>query len=118
MKIKKSHQDWYWCGKILQGEKKEFKKTVNFNGDLYTIDFWADEAPFLEKIEISLTEKNVEKNIKPYLYKGVNNQENYNRYDKSIKEAVDYWNREFLKEVDPPEEIRSKFSKSYDFSGK
>lgn len=53
---KKSHQDWYWCGKVSKGEKKEFKQAVNFTGGLHTIDLWADESPYLEKIELVLLE--------------------------------------------------------------
>lgn len=73
--------------------------------DKKIIDLWADENPFLEKVEISLTEKNVEKIIKPYSFRGLNNQEDYNRYDEMISKAVNFWNGEFLKELDPPEEI-------------
>lgn len=53
---KKSHQGWYWCGKVSKGEKKEFKQAVNFNGGLHTVDLWADKAPFLYKIELALNE--------------------------------------------------------------
>lgn len=102
---KKSHQDWYWCGKISKGEKKDFKKLVNFNGGLHTVDLWADESPFLERMEISITEGNVENIIRPYTYKGVNGQEDYNKFDTAIKTATDHWNNEFLKDTYPPEEI-------------
>lgn len=51
---KKSHQDWCWCGKILRGKEKEFKKTVDFNHGFHYIDLWADESPFLKKIEIAI----------------------------------------------------------------
>ena len=56
---KKSHQDWYWCGKILKGQEKEFKKTVDFNHGIHYIDLWADETPFLKKIEIAINEESV-----------------------------------------------------------
>lgn len=55
---KTSHQDWYWCGKVSKGEEKEFKKSVNFNSGLHTIDLWADETPFLYSIELALVENN------------------------------------------------------------
>ena len=29
---KKSHQDWYWCGKISKGEEKKFNKSVSWKG--------------------------------------------------------------------------------------
>jgi len=104
---KKSHKDWYWCDKVSKGEKKEFKKTVSFNGGMHTIDLWADESPFLEKIELSLSEDASynENIVRPYIYKGVNGQEDYNKYDTAIRETVDYWNGKFLEDSNPPEKI-------------
>ena len=102
---KKSHKDWYWCGKLLKGKEKEFKKIVNFNGAVHSIDLWADEAPFLEKIVLSLINKNTEITIRPYLYRGTNGQEDYNRYDTDIAAETNYWNDKFKNDIDPVQEI-------------
>jgi len=104
---KKSHKDWYWCGKILKGGKKEFKQIVNFNHGMHYVDLWADESPFLEKIEMVLSEENNndEKKVRKYAYQGVNGQENYNKFDVAIAEIADDWNSQFLNDTDPPEEI-------------
>ena len=104
---KKSHQDWYWCGKILKGKEKEFKKSVNFNGAMHTFDLWADEAPFLEKIELVLLEdgKTDENSVKKYIYKGIYGNEDYNKFNGAIATATNHWNDEFSKETDPVQEI-------------
>lgn len=104
---KKSHKDWFWCGKTLKGKEKEFKKTVNFNGAMHTIDLWADESPSLEKIELTLIkDAQLKENIiRQYTYKGVYGNEDYNKFDMAIKKATDHWNGEFLEETDPVQEI-------------
>jgi len=51
---KSSHKDWYWCGKADNGTAKEFKKPLNFNHGFHYSDLYADETPFLEKIEVLL----------------------------------------------------------------
>ena len=50
---KTSHQDWYWCGKVSEGEEKKFIKQVNWNGGLHYLDLYADESPFLYNIELA-----------------------------------------------------------------
>jgi hypothetical protein len=50
----KAHDYWYWCGKILKGEEKEFKKEMNLSKGNHHIELWADNSPFLHKIEIEL----------------------------------------------------------------
>lgn len=104
---KKSHQNWYWCGKVLKGKEKEFKKTVDFNYGFHYIDLWVDESPFVEKIEIVFGEngKNDENNIREYTYRGVNGQEDYNKFNKAIIAKTDFWNSQFLNDTNPPEEI-------------
>lgn len=53
---KKSHQDWYWCGKILKGKEKVFIKEVNWQGGFHYFNLWADESPFLYKAELALAD--------------------------------------------------------------
>ncbi len=104
---KKSHQNWYWCGKILKGEEKEFRKILNFNSGFHYIDLLADESPFLKKIEITLSENNNGNgnNIKKYAYKGINGAEDYNKFDDIIAAKTNYWNSQFLSDTNPPEEV-------------
>jgi len=50
----KSHKYWYWCGRILKGQDKEFNKKVNMPKGLHYIELWADRMPFLYRAEIEL----------------------------------------------------------------
>lgn len=50
----KSHQDWYWCGKILKGKEKIFSKEINLQAKQFNIDLYSDETPRLSKIEIEI----------------------------------------------------------------
>ncbi|MDO9399334.1 MAG: hypothetical protein Q7T79_01435 [bacterium] len=102
---KNSHKDWYWCGKVLKGKETTFKKEVNFKKGKHFIELWADKNPYLNKIEVAILSDNDEHNeeiIKPYKYKGVFGNEDYNQYDTTITEVVTFWNNEFLKDSDPP----------------
>ncbi len=107
---KNSHKDWFWCGKVLKGNEKEFKKELNLDKGKHFIEFWADKCPYLKKIEVSiaLLDDNIsegnDKVIKPYTCGGVGCREDYNRYDEMISEVVSYWNNEFLRDTDPPDE--------------
>ncbi|MBI4652709.1 hypothetical protein HY750_00425 [Candidatus Kuenenbacteria bacterium] len=104
---KNSHQDWYWCGKILKGKEAIFEREVNFKKGKHFIELWSDKNPQLNKIEVTILPDNNEYNketIKPYEYKGVLGNEDYNRYDEIIIEVVAFWNNEFLKDSNPPSE--------------
>ncbi len=105
-----AHKDWYWCGKILKGKEAVFKKETNFNKGKHSIELWSDGSPKLNKIEVSFLSDNNNGNeydeevIRPYKYKGVLNNEDYNRYDAIITGIVAFWNNEFKKDTDPPPE--------------
>ncbi|MFA6424017.1 MAG: hypothetical protein WCV83_01735 [Candidatus Magasanikbacteria bacterium] len=108
---KSSHKDWFWCGKVLKGNEKEFKKEINLKSGKHSIELWADKCPYLKKIEVIVSDtedsskgENNAVIIKPYTCGGVGCKENYNRYDEIIAEVVAYWNNEFLKDIDPPDE--------------
>lgn len=104
----KSHKYWYWCGQVLNGQSRTFEKEVNLPQGLHYIELWADNQPNLEKVELDLSEKYksaIAIEVKPYIYKGVFENEDYNRYDPTIKDIVDHWNGEFLKDTDPPKEL-------------
>lgn len=103
----KSHKYWYWCGRVLKGQSRTFDKRINLPAGLHYIELWADNAPVVEKVELVFIKKvkKGEEEIRPYSYKGVFGNEDYNRYDSVIKEVVDYWNDEFLKDTDSPENI-------------
>ena len=105
----KPHKDWLWCGKVLNGKEKEVVKAFNLEKGTHSIELWADNSPYLKKIEVTVLPDNdsgeySEKTIKPYKYRGVFGNEDYNRYDAIIAETVAYWNNEFLKDTDPPDD--------------
>lgn len=108
---KKSHKDWLWCGKVLKGKEKEFKKEVNMQEGKHFVELWADKSPYLKKMEVIVAvlnngiDESSGKIIQPYLCGGSECKEDYNRYDNIISDAVSYWNNEFLKDTDPPDEI-------------
>lgn len=105
----KSHKYWYWCGRILIGQSKTFNRELSLPAGLHYIELWADNSPILESVELVFLGKGKNNgediSIMPYTYKGVSGNEDYNRYDAIIKEVVDYWNSEFLKDTDPPKEM-------------
>jgi len=116
----KSHKNWFWCGRVLDGQEKEFNQELTLTKGLHYIELWADRMPEIKSIKILMNEvienggggyenrdemwwKNWKK-IKEYTYKGVLNNENYNRYDESIVDAVARWNQEFFSESYCPNE--------------
>ncbi|MBU4368944.1 hypothetical protein KJ575_04535, partial [Patescibacteria group bacterium] len=112
----KSHENWFWCGRILNRQEKEFNQELNLAKGLHYIEFWADRAPEIKNIKILIKEEESGyekrdtawwinwKKIKKYIYKGILNNENYNRYDDLIINAVACWNEEFFSEIYYPNE--------------
>ena len=104
-----AHKYWYWCGRVLKGQSKTFYKEFNLSAGLHYVELWADNSPVLESVKLVFLEKDKNNgkdlSLAPYTYKGVNGDEDYNRYDAVIEEVVDYWNNEFLKDTDPPEKL-------------
>ncbi|MBU3965010.1 transglycosylase SLT domain-containing protein, partial [Patescibacteria group bacterium] len=50
----KSHKNWFWCGRILNGQEKEFNQELNLAKGLHYIEFWADRTPEIKQIKIVL----------------------------------------------------------------
>ncbi|OGH88718.1 MAG: hypothetical protein A3J93_01315 [Candidatus Magasanikbacteria bacterium RIFOXYC2_FULL_42_28] len=51
---KKSHRDWFWCGKILKGSSKKFTRRLNFvSPEKHYLALYADASPRLEGIFFS-----------------------------------------------------------------
>lgn len=50
---KNSHRDWFWCGKILQGNTKEFKRQLNFDATKHNIELYADRSPKIESMNFT-----------------------------------------------------------------
>lgn len=49
----KAHKNWYWCGRVLQGREKFFNKELNLSAGLHYFEFWVDQSPCLDKIELT-----------------------------------------------------------------
>jgi hypothetical protein len=120
-KDKKSHRDWFWCGKILNGSAAIFKLAVNWTGGRHYLELWADRKPRLNFIKLSIQRdlgnpaaypyKNRSsewwekwKAVKQYSYRGPKGDQDYNRYDALIIKAVAHWNKEFCDDIYPPDE--------------
>ncbi len=99
----KSHKDWFWCGKILKGKSKEFSYELNISKEIHTIDFYADRTPLLEKLIFEFKTP-FQPVIKIQPYKNID-QNDYNRFDNEIVNAVDFWNNEFSKQKYSPDEL-------------
>jgi len=105
----KSHKNWFWCGRTLKGKEKTFEKELNLSSGLHYIEFWADRSPEVKETRIGISQKESYpifqlKDIKKYTYKGINGNEDYNRFDKEILETVNFWNKFFLSQEYPPKE--------------
>lgn len=50
----KSHRDWYWCGKILNGKEKSWSQEINSKTKQLNLDLYSDGSPYLCKIELDL----------------------------------------------------------------
>ncbi len=53
----KSHKYWYWCGRVLKGQSRNFDKTLNLATGLHYIELWADNKPIIDQIEFRLAEQ-------------------------------------------------------------
>lgn len=53
----KSHSNWFWCGRVSNGQKIEFKKDLNWKTGLHYIDLWADKMPLLNEIKLAVGEE-------------------------------------------------------------
>lgn len=53
-KIDKKHKYWYWSGKFLKGQEKEFNKEFNKTKGIYYIELWADRMLEIKNIKIDI----------------------------------------------------------------
>jgi len=105
----KSHKNWYWCGRTLKGKEKIFEKELDLKPALHYIELWADRTPKVQEIKVRISEKIIcpvftLDDVQTYTYKGVKRDEDYNRFDKEILEAVNEWNKHFFAQEYPPKE--------------
>ena len=114
----KSHRDWFWCGKILNGTSKKFQKHFDNNASPTRINLDADGTPIIDSLIITVSQKKAQhqlftiKDVRPYTHKGTNGKENYNRFDQEIVDAVNHWNKEFDDEYPPPEQLHPNLVKA------
>lgn len=109
-KIKKNlfsirHKNWIFTSNVLSKlfgkETVEEVFTENLPKEkLHYIEIWADERPTAYFIEFNFATAVEE--IKPY--RSGPNGEDYNQYDRDIKDAVNYWNNFFKQQNLPPPE--------------
>lgn len=84
--------------------KKVFKEIPleNSNRHINYIEFWADKSPTIDNITLEFDGSIKKETIQKYLI-GDNN-EDYNKYDEDILEAVNRWNTFFFAQKYPPSE--------------
>ncbi len=56
----KSHKNWFWCGRISNGQEKEFNQEINLESRLHYIELWADRMPEINSINFSIDFKKAE----------------------------------------------------------
>lgn len=56
----KAHKYWYWCGRVLKGQEKEFNKKLELEKGMHYLELWADRKPFVHKVEIGTEIKNID----------------------------------------------------------
>ncbi|MBU0619521.1 MAG: hypothetical protein V1768_02090 [Patescibacteria group bacterium] len=99
-------KNWYWQGRFLKGQTQETRFYPDLTKGVHYIEFWADRKPTLNWVKINLGQATEDKNIiQKYIYRGISGEEDYNRFDNEILEAVQYWNDIFSKQEYPPEEL-------------
>lgn len=112
---------WLWQGRLSKGATETKRIYKKLDGGIHYIELRADVAPTLESFQLGLDAENTlinensfsgkdknwwisQKDIREYAYKGINGEENYNRYDDEIKETVAHWNHEFFSQKYSPDE--------------
>ncbi|MDP3043356.1 MAG: hypothetical protein Q8N21_03060 [bacterium] len=101
-------KNWYWQGRQLCGNTEEARFYPKLDRGTHYVEFWADRQPTLHWVKINLGKTEDTNNkiiIQQYIYKGINGKEDYNRFDKEIREVVDYWNNVFAEQEYPPQEF-------------
>src|SRR4030042_2575878 len=108
------HRFWYWIGSLLKDKEEVAVFKPNLSKGLHYIEINADRMPTLKQVAINLGNeqeeatqggKNENKIQKYDQFHGISGKEDYDRFDKEIIEAVDYWNDFFAAQEYPPEEL-------------
>ena len=119
-------RNWFWQGRQLKGQTETKRFNLNLPQGIHYLEFWADRTPVLNEVNLGLggiEGKSLEnegpkndneitkdldwwrkfKAIQKYSFKGVSGKEDYNRYDDVIRDKVAFWNFEFSKDSEAPE---------------
>lgn len=59
----KSHKNWFWCGRVSDGQEKVFKQELNLTGGLHYVELWADRMPEIKSIKIAINNNEPKKRI-------------------------------------------------------
>lgn len=97
------HKDSYFCGFSQKGVPTTFIKNLETKEEINYLELYADKTPALDSIKLTLAPPEIEitqTNIK--IYRPGPKGEDYNRFDETIRETVDFWNTEFLSQNYPP----------------
>lgn len=99
---RRTHREWYWCGYALRGKSKIFSKSFDVSIKPSRIDIVADGQPRISEIKIGCARNDSSTSFAlPQSYKPGLKREDYNKYDREIGKAVQFWNSEFLKKNHP-----------------
>lgn len=106
----KSHKNWFWCGRVLKGNSKTFEKELRLGSNIHYFELWVDRSPEIEEIKLIISKTKIFSiftldDIQKYTYKGINKNEDYNRFDEEILEATNFWNEFFFFQKYPPQKV-------------
>lgn len=82
----KAHKNWFWCGRTLTGQEKEFSRELNWETGLHYIELWADRMPSINEITLEFNSTNNIKKGRIVLHKDIEKADYVNlRKDSSSK---------------------------------
>lgn len=98
------HRHWVLASNILKRllsrETVERRFAENLKpGKLHYLEFWADESPTIHSLQFDFQPS---PETSPKTYRPGPRGENFNRFDHELEQAVNFWNKEFLTQKEPP----------------
>jgi hypothetical protein len=102
----KAHKNWFWCGRTLRGQEKEFSRELNWQAGLHYAELWADRMSSINEIKLvlNLVEDNIKKG-KIVLHKDIEEADYVNLRKASDAKSESIFQLENGSEVEIIEEI-------------
>jgi hypothetical protein len=89
----KSHKNWFWCGRTLQGQEKEFSRELNWETGLHYAELWVDRMPELKSINFGLETPSLRKEKAIVVWEQTALREDPNQNSQAIIEEINKGNQ-------------------------